>query len=118
MDAETRLDKCAKCHATINLEYGLEPTKHCHGCAHEIAESLEWIKITDDPETLPPCTKVDYDSFKESIFYLVMDKERNTFVAQFTVPTRKDGKPFWSDRNGSTIYNVTHWSNVPSPPEV
>ena len=36
---------CERCSGHMTVGYGMEPTRHCHACAHEIAEREP---LTDD----------------------------------------------------------------------
>lgn len=31
---------CERCNATMCVEYGDEPTPHCHDCAHDLVDEL------------------------------------------------------------------------------
>ncbi len=87
-----------------------------------------WLKITDDPTTLPPIGEPVFTSFCDSKNIVILmrtevleDDEINWVWERPSEPYYQPDKKTWSawDTEWDDDYNPTHWHPFPKdPPEV
>ena len=80
--------------------------------AADYALNHQWISVEEDL----PCNNPNNIHFGFTNKVLVMDNNKNTFIA--FMKKYKDGKWVWgSDDNFDLSHLITHWMPIPEPPK-